>query len=176
MSNVNINLDPDTGMPELPEGYRWNVSEKFVAGDSRSYVYVTIVKLVNTRLVDKADHLYEGAKLSYGDEITGRKETRTHTTQVVEDSFWQSFLAFFGFPVKTQTESYTYEVLEVETWHNFCWTEVVEKDFDWTPESILDLAFEVYEMFLDKTERGARKQAAIGNYPPKKRVETNAEG
>lgn len=170
MTDFNIDIDPATNLPELPEGMVWNVREK------HGYVFVEILR-------DCAEYykwFKDGADLP--DTYPGYEWTRTGISREVAYETTER-KRLWGFLwsrevqipcTRTEYQYRTREAVKNLTYFN--------DQFEWTPEFLLDATFKVMEAWEDAKQEKAKyeaiqeaKDSILGTYPPKRREETPVE-
>ena len=113
---IRVNMNPDTGMPELPEGYYWEIDEEWLAG--RSYLRVSLRKKrkrlwdarIDDRLVTYANVTGWERECSLEQRLLGAATNifLDHRSEFAPDYAWEEAKKFIG--------KYPPNKLDVETW------------------------------------------------------------
>ena len=190
MTNVTIN--EETGLPELPEGYFWEIIERsdddglvyeFVIADATNTQKEWVRKQIQSSETLVLTDYYIKSRWLYHDDIyikvvdeismsnwrlTGNTRNYSETVKEPLARFWP-LSAWEIEAVKTRTE---YEVEQARSM--FKSTLKDEAAFDWSPKSIQQVAVQTYRNWqyqlsnLRKAEERQQKiDAVLGSYPPK---------
>lgn len=173
-----IKIDPATGLPELPEGFFWEVAEH-----ESGMPVISIVGRKALRWVDDEGWSEKSFIDCYGwaghnhwevveaDEAPAsylaRKTGKTKEVKVDVPLFWP--LGVMGVTRKKAQTFY-----EVETFHAVANAIDKSGNFDWTEKSVALVARNVYAEWRERVQKQTRKAKLIGSYPPKRlSVESN---
>lgn len=169
MTDFNIDIDPATNLPKLPEGMIWNVRE------DRGYVLVEILgDLDYTLWIAHHENVPETIS-GYEYAPTGKSRVSDYEYKVNE-RVW----GFLWFRTVTKRKEYTEN--EYGGKQRVASLTYSNEHFEWTPEFLLNVSFRVMEDWEESKQKEAEYQAIqaakasiLGTYPPKRREETPVE-
>lgn len=145
MVEENFDINPDTGLPELPEGYAWYVAESKEGG----HPVIIICRVSHT--------------WSRVTPIENQSEFFTATSKSREDSYKRThendFLASFGIKTRVRYTVNEYIRYVAETGHTVA---------EWSESEILAASFYLLERWSAERERSLSKARLSGPYPPNK--------
>lgn len=174
-----IKIDPITGLPELPEGFFWEVEEHESGMPVISIGGRKSLTWVDEDGREENPHSYSslfGASYRYHKVLertdaprlyVARKTGKTKEGTVDVPLPW--ILGEWGLTRKKEETFY-----EVETFHTIANAVDKSGNFDWTEKSVALVARNVYAEWRERVQKQTRKAKLIGSYPPKRlSVESN---